>query len=321
METYLGIDFGGTKLLIGEVNKEGEILNKKQYNTGVLDQKEAAKLITDSLMDYVKSVGFIGTPVSAGIGIVGVVDYKNGIWKTFDYTNVGNIELAAMVEEVLKIKVFVDNDVKSATQAERRFGIGKQTDNFIYINIGTGLAAGIVSDGRIIRGMNNDAGEIGHMVLTKGTDEECVCGRKGCTELVLSGMGIDRQARKLSKDYISALVISKDKRVSAGEVFELAKKGDALCTHLVSMLTESLEFLIRNLIRVTDPEQIVLGGGTLKDGYLYEKFMERITDEPIKNFFGKVSLSTLSVESVGLIGAAANAMEGISQYENNRNGK
>ncbi len=315
METYIGIDFGGTKLLVGELDQAGNILASKRYETGALDQKSAAARLIDCLRDYKENVQFVGEPRGAGVGIVGVVDFQHGIWRTVDYREVNDIPLGEMVSDVLGVRTVIDNDVKSAVQAELRFGHGRESRDFIYINVGTGLAAGFVVDGRMLRGANNDAGEVGHMVLDIHSDVQCICGRKGCVEGTASGSGIDATVRRLAGQYDTRLTIPETGRVEVREVFRLADEGDEVCRLVTDRVIFELKEFVLNLIRVTDPDTIVLGGGLMSDGWLFAKLQEALLNQMPHGSNRRVVQSSLDVGLVGLIGAAANAMNDETREE------
>ena len=169
------MDFGGTKLLIGEVDAQGNILRRKRYPSGCRTEAEAVKVLKDSLEDYMETVGAEGYIKGAGVGIVGTVDYRNGMWVSMHPKAVSEpIPLSELLQDILRMPVWIDNDVKSATTAEMIFGDGIDSENFIYLNVGTGLAAGFVVDGRILRGSRNDTGEIGHTVSDLQSEDICI---------------------------------------------------------------------------------------------------------------------------------------------------
>ncbi len=125
-ETYLALDLGATKLLIGEVNKKGEILNSKRYETGYMDQLSAFSIIKRSLEDYISTIGWATSarPVSMGAGLMGGrVDNGNGIWLQIDPKRSQEIPLAEDLSRTFEMPCFIDNDVKSATRAVKRWGL------------------------------------------------------------------------------------------------------------------------------------------------------------------------------------------------------
>lgn len=264
METYLGLDLGGTKLLIGEVDSHGNILRYKKYDSGYFNQQAASEIIKSSLDDYIRTVGWCDQkPVGMGVGLIGRVDPNQGIWLQIDPSRTQPIALAKELSDIYGIPCHIDNDVKSATRAERVWGFGQISKNFIYINVGTGIAVGTVINGRQIRGSHFNAGEVGHVRVGVNLGIKCGCGRMDCVEAIAAGIGFDNCARLLRNRYETNLHIPAEKgeRVLISEVFALSQKGDPLCVALVENASEALANLIMNLVRVTDPDTVVLGGG------------------------------------------------------------
>ena len=312
METYLGLDLGGTKLLIGEVDKHGNILRFKKYASGYFNQQAASEIIKSSLDDYIRTVGWVeNKPVSMGIGLIGRVDPNKGIWLQIDPNRTQPIELAKEIGEIYGISCRIDNDVKSATRAERVWGVGQFSKNFIYINIGTGIAVGTVVNGRQIRGSHFNAGEAGHMTVGVNVSVECCCGRKDCVEAIASGSGFDSCARLLKDKYETCLEIPQDEgvKVDVREVIRLCQDGDPLCRVLVENATTGIANLIMNLVRLTDPDTVVLGGSIVADEYIFEKILNKLNHNTMRFVSNGVVITKLNPQFVGLLGAAAVAMD------------
>lgn len=312
METYLGLDLGGTKLLIGEVDKHGNILRFKKYASGYFNQQAASEIVKSSLDDYIRTVGWVeNTPVSMGIGLIGRVDPNKGIWLQIDPNRTQPIELAKEIGEIYGISCRIDNDVKSATRAERVWGVGQFSKNFIYINIGTGIAVGTVVNGRQIRGSHFNAGEAGHMTVGVNVGVECCCGRKDCVEAIASGSGFDSCARLLKDKYETRLEIPLDEgvKVDVREVIRLCQDGDPLCRVLVENATTGIANLIMNLVRLTDPDTVVLGGSIVADEYIFEKILNKLNHNTMRFVSNGVVITKLNPQFVGLLGAAAVAMD------------
>lgn len=310
MKTYLGIDLGGTKLLIGEVDAEGNILRSKKYDSGQLDQEQGTRLIKESLTDYMETVGWVNEkPVAMGVGLIGRIDSDQGIWLQIDPARTTPVNLAEELEQLVGIPCYLDNDVKSATCAEMCWGIGKQSRNFIYLNVGTGIGGGAVVNGRLIRGSHYNAGEVGHTRVGVSVGTQCGCGRTDCVETIAAGVGIDGCARLLKDKYPTSLQIPTDKRVTADEVYRLCKQGDELCVVLVRNAAEALANLIMNLVRVTDPDTIVLGGGIVADGFMLDEIKKYLGAKTMRFVSNGVVLTQLNPAYTGLLGAAAVAKE------------
>lgn len=310
---YLALDFGGTKLLIGEIDEYGSVLNFKKYDTGYVYQEQALIIIQDSIDDYMSNICLAKEkqPVAIGIGLIGRSDNSNGIWLEIDPKRSQRIELARIISEKYGIPCYIDNDVKSAAKGEKWIGKGSGVDNFIYLNVGTGIAAAIVVNGQVVRGANNNSGEVGHTCVGVNTGIKCGCGRTDCVELIAAGVGFDKQARKNKIKYHSSLKISKEKPVDVSEVYTLAKNGDELCVHLVEQASTALANLIMNLVRVSDPELVVLGGGIVSDDFFFQKVQAKLNPITIRFVTHGVVLSSLDPRLVGLIGAGAVAKNSI----------
>lgn len=304
MKTYLGLDFGGTKLLIGEMDETGKILNSKRYPTGCVSREQAVNCLISSAADYKKTVGFVGDVQAAGVGIVGVSDHQKGLWISMSHIVTGPpIPLAKMLSEELGVPVAIDNDVRSATTAEWKLGHGKNSDNFIYINVGTGLAAGFVVNGHLLRGANNNSGEVGHSVVNMEDSQECVCGRCGCVENVVSGSGFAKQA--VIHDVPEILRADRPNSADTEKLFQMADAGDERAVKITEYAADSLAALIMNLVRVTDPDTVILGGGVTTGGWMLDKVEKRLNPSTMRGVTGGVVLSQFDPQFAGLMGAAS----------------
>lgn len=320
METYLGLDFGGTKLFIGEVDSDGNILSGKKYSTGYVNQQSAVDIIKSSLSDYLRTVGCGDRyPSAIGIGLIGRVDSDSGQWLQIDGDRSQAIDLAYDITETFGLPCFLSNDVKSATTAEQCWGYGKMSDNFVYINIGTGIAAGTVIDGRLTRGSHFNAGEVGHTQVGVSVGVKCCCGRRDCVEAIASGSGFDLCARMMKPHYPeSALELPRQsgERVDVRRIYELARMNDSLCETLVDNAATGIANLIMNLVRVTDPDTVILGGGIVSDPMMYNKIMMRLHQHTMRFVTNGVVLTRLDPANIGLLGAAAVAMSGYRKLQN-----
>jgi predicted NBD/HSP70 family sugar kinase len=311
METYLGLDLGGTKLLIGEVDGQGNIYNHKRYDSGYFNQQVAFDIIRHSLDDYIHQVGWYKQPpVAMGVGLIGRVDYEQGIWQQIDPERTYPMPLAQQLSETYGMPCFIDNDVKSATRAEMMWGHGRVSRNFLYINVGTGIAAGLVINGQQVRGSHFNAGEVGHVRVGVQVGVKCPCGRVDCVEAIASGMGFDRCARLLQKQYPTALQIPtvNGERVDVRDIFALYGQNDPLCRVLVDNAAEALANLIMNLVRMTDPDTVVLGGGVVADGFMLEHIEHYLHPVTMRFVSNGVVLTKLDPQFAGLLGAAAISM-------------
>lgn len=299
-KSCIAIDVGGTKMLVAEVASEGTVLNVKRYPTGRINQLELVKRMIANVRDYEESFGWAygKQPVLMGIGIVGNLDIENGIWNFIDHEFVEPTPLAAIMREEFDVTCYIDNDVKAATIAECVFGGAKDCRDMIYINVGTGLAAGTVSNGKVIRGVDNYAGEIGYMNFNMGKGPHL--------EGIASGIGLNRRRMELLAEYPDSTLSKKEIEVISGQtVFEQAKAGDALSQRMLEEAVQTVALLIENMSCVTAPEMVILGGGLIADGWLLIRILEKVRDKVKARIPKGIQLSSLNPNYTGLLGAAA----------------
>ncbi|MFA6153454.1 ROK family protein [Mesorhizobium sp.] len=176
----LGIDIGGTKILGGLVSREGEILFEHRVSTNRL-----------SLLEDILSVAKVilaqagATAASIGVGTTGFVDRSSGMLVRSLNMGINNIPIGRELAAATGLPVFVDNDVHAAAVGEIYFGVGRLHRDFLLYNAGTGLATGMVFNGRLHRGASNAAGENGHISSDQSGSTICYCGQSGCTEKLL----------------------------------------------------------------------------------------------------------------------------------------
>ena len=188
----VGIDIGGTKTDAVAVASSGEIVQRLRLPTGfgpdaVLETAVAAVTQLAALTGS-EIAGF----ASIGIGIPGAVD--NGTGRVTHAVNLGleGLELGAELSRRLGRPVRIDNDVNAAALGAFHLLEKHEHLSMAYLNLGTGLAAGIIIDGTVWRGSRGTAGEIGHIPVDPN-GPECPCGQRGCLEMLASGSAIARQ--------------------------------------------------------------------------------------------------------------------------------
>lgn len=295
-------------MLIAEVLEDGTILDMLRYETRGTGKEEIMQILLRGIKEYEETKGWRNgkRPDKIGIGINGIIDPVEGIWKKLG-TETCEIAVKKVIEEALSVKCYVDNDVKCTVMAENQFGAGRGCRDMIYLNVGTGLAAGIISNGRIIRGTDGFAGEIGFMNFTEG---------KGIhVEMLASGMGIRYQAKQLQKEYPESLLSDHiETGVTGAELYEAAEKGDALANRILEQLIRMNSLMITNLTCVLSPEIVVLGGGLFNNKMLLEKIREAVGEKAKEHLEKGVVLTGLNPAYAGLLGAAAIGLEHQQEY-------
>lgn len=243
----LGIDIGGTKTDAVAVDERGGLAERIRLATGF---GQAA--VVETALSAVRRLGELtGLPVggfeSIGVGIPGMVDSASGHVAHAVNLGVDRLELGGELSGRLGggVRVRVENDVKAAALgATHLLGL---TGTTAYLNLGTGMAAGIVADGRVWRGATGIAGEIGHLPVDPA-GAECACGQRGCLETVASGSGVARQWRTDDPFPVRAL-------------FAAAAEGDAEARAIKARLAEGIAAAVRVLVLTVDVDTVVIGGG------------------------------------------------------------
>ncbi len=299
-KSCIAIDVGGTKMLIAEVMDNGTICDIKRIPTGRLNQRQLIGLMTQGVLDYEKEIGWQSgkRPESMGIGIVGLIDPVKGIWHKIDQEFAEELPLTDIMKRCFNLECYIDNDVKSATIAEGVYGAGKGISEFIYINVGTGLAAGMVAGGKLVRGRDGYAGEIGYMDFNMGKGPHL--------ESIASGVGLNRRMKELLPEYPDSHLNQHINEIISGhQVFCYADQGDLLAKRLLDDIVFIIAQLINNLTCAFSPEKVVLGGGLVSNGILIERIRQEVKPSVYSHMSGGIVLSELDPAYTGLVGAAA----------------
>ena len=241
----LGIDIGGTKTAAVAMGADGGLSEQVRMPTGF----GAEAVIETTVRTVARMAEIAGAGTSAfssiGIGIPGAVDSDSG--RVAHAVNLGleGLDLGPRLADRLGVDLRVENDVKAATLGAHHL-LGA-TGSMVYLNLGTGLAAGIVLDGRLLRGGRGVAGEIGHIPVDPA-GERCGCGQRGCLETVASGSAIARRW-PTSAD------------LPARDLFDAAETGDGRAIDVRDRFLTGVAAAVRLLALTTDVDRIVIGGG------------------------------------------------------------
>jgi glucokinase len=307
---YIGVDVGATKILIGAITQAGDIVASRRFKMEHDSEAATLESIHNSLESFMQDWDGV-TPRAIGIGLVGQIDPQAGIWlEAMNLPIKSPVPLARQVRERYEIPVALDNDVHAATLAELRWGIGAESSDFIYLNIGTGVSAGFVFAGRLLRGTKNYAGELGHMVV-QPDGVLCPCGRRGCLEPIVSGGGLLARVKRELENFPESALSMCSNTLTTHSIFTAADIGDPLASKLSSEAIQALSIALANLVNLLNPEWIVYGGGTLSDGWLIERVRENVESQPltmIRKSLKGIIPSRLDPEQVGLLGAACLAL-------------
>lgn len=263
----LGIDVGGTKCLALVVDDDGNVVDRRRVST-----PRGPQAIEDALVDLVGelTVAHVGTVddwTVVGLGVPGLVTRDGTIVSSPNLPEVENFAVRRRLESRLDRVVLVDNDANGAALAEWQVGAARGHDDVLVVTLGTGIGGGIVSDGRLVRGRNGFAGEIGHVVVV-ADGRTCACGRRGCWEQYASGTALGRMATELDATPDTAAL-------DAAALRRAAEAGDSRAVALVDDFARWVALGIASLVHVLDPEVVVIGGGVAHRAEMVRDSVER----------------------------------------------
>lgn len=299
----VGVDLGGTNLKLCLTDLSGRVLRRHDEPTpNASVQGAVVNTLMSSVERLVREAGVAWKDVlGIGVGAPGVTDPETGLVNLAPAVGWDRTPVKQLLSERFGLPCQVDNDVNAATLAEMVFGRGREFGDFVFMAIGTGIGAGIVIGGRIHRGQNCAAGEVGYLVIDHRWHPESVSGF-GCFESMAAAPAIARRAREAIPELGDG--------ATCGEVeslFDLARQGHPAALKVVEEVAGYMGAALANLAVVLDPDAIILGGGVSRAGEILVEPVKRKLQE-LSPIVPGIYVSSLGSEA-GMLGAAALAIE------------
>jgi glucokinase len=271
-----GIDVGGTKCL-GVVWHDGKIELEVRHDT-----PKGADDIIETLVSMIRELGEVD---SVGIGVPGLVTRQGVLRAAPNLVDIADFAVGPILQDVLQREIAIENDATCAAVAEWSAGAAQGVDDVVVVTLGTGIGGGLVSGGRLVRGANGFAGEIGHMVVDP-SGPKCVCGQRGCWERYASGNGLAYlgalAAERGQARMVQALAGS-NTSIRGEHIREAVLLGDEEAVAIVDEFARWVAIGLSNLTNLLDPSMIVIGGGLAGSGDLFL--------QPIQRWFGDLLYS------------------------------
>lgn len=270
MKKYgFGVDVGGTTIKVGFFETNGKLIDKWEIKTNTENHGEnILSDIAQAVDNRLAQEGISKSDVQGvGIGVPGPVR-NDGVVNNCVNLGWGVINVKEELGKLTGLEVAVGNDANVAALGEMWQGGGKGSRDVVMVTLGTGVGGGIICDGKMVAGFNGAGGEIGHITVNEDEIEPCNCGQYGCLEQYASATGIVRMAkRKLAKSE-QETTLRAFGELTAKDIFDEAKAGDAMAKELVDELGTILGSALSNIACVVNPEIIVIGGGVSKAGQI-----------------------------------------------------
>ena len=266
----IGIDIGATKIASVLLSETGEVTQSSQLLTVA---EEGTEAVLDKVAEQILALArqSPGALMGIGIGSPGKVDAAQGV--VYNAVNLGWDEVPLTEEIARRIKrtanavpIWIQKDANLSALGEQYFGAGQSLRDFVYLGIGSGLGAGLISGGRLITGSDWYAADVGHLSV----DPEgplCVCGGRGCAETIASGPGLTRVARQMFANSPANTLLSNGVELTPIDILAAARQGDQLALKALAEVGRVLGVIISACTVILNPSRIVVGGGLGLAGY------------------------------------------------------
>ena len=288
-------DIGGSKLLCGLVDHEGNIIATKKTAL-------APDITTDALEEQIE--GFYRelseenpdiSCTACGMTIPGLADPATGIWVYACFSGIADYPVAEKIKARIGLDVYIANDVNACAWAEKIFGCCGDCDDFLWVTVSNGVGGGLVLNGKVYEGAFGGSGEFGHLVV----DPEglvCPCGHIGCMEAMAAGPAIARRYEAVTGSYLTADKIS-----------ALARQGDKTALEIIEKTGEYIGRGLAMAANLLNLKKFVLGGGVMQSFDLMEDAINRTFRKEAFECPNRdaVILPTALKYEAGLLGAAS----------------
>ena len=316
----IGVDLGGTNIAVGIVNEKFEIV--AQDSTPTLVERPSVEIVDDIAMLCQRLCDKLGLTIddvdSVGIAAPGIVDDETGEVIYANNLKFQHFPILPLLRERFPAKeMHIDNDANAAAWGEAVAGAAKGSKSSVMITLGTGVGGGIVADGKVFKGFNSAAGELGHIVI-EVDGRPCTCGRLGCWEAYSSATGlINMTKEKLAeceaqnrKTAMTDIVAQKGK-VNGRTAFDGMRMGDEAAKEVVDTYVKYLASGLASMINIFQPEVLSIGGGISNEGQF---LLDLVTPLVRKQQYGTglVPMTDIRIaqlrNNAGIIGAAVLGM-------------
>jgi glucokinase len=297
-QRVIGVDLGGTKILAGVVDRDGNVERRREHSTPVTGQAEllaALDAAVEELLDErIEAVG---------LGIPSTIDQRHGRAVTSVNIPLADLDIRARMVERFGLPVGIDNDANAAALAEWAFGAGRGTQHMVMLTLGTGIGGGLILDGRPYRGAVGAGAELGHIVIDHdGKPCQGVCTGRGHLETYATGTAATDAAHEVFGP-----------AADSHRLVRLAREGDASAAGILAGIGRRLGSGIGSLVNVFNPEVVVIGGGFAAAGeLLLEPALEVMRREALPPARDVVRVVRAELgTAAGLVGAGLVAFEAL----------
>jgi predicted NBD/HSP70 family sugar kinase len=311
----VGVDLGSFYLRVVVTDMVGNLVHQRRTETRLSEGREKVLNRTFQVVHHaIKECG-IPQKAIAGIGMAhsGIVDSNSG--KVLSYPRPGqmtewkNVPLQQMLEQEFAVPCILEDSVRAIALAERCFGVGQNLDDFVYIDVGMGIGAGIFLNGSLYQGSSGGAGEFGHMTVEEN-GPLCCCGNNGCLEIMASCAAVIHAARSAIERGVDSKIrelVARDlERISIEIIADAAEKNDSLAFRVLHDAVSHIGVALADLVNLLNPGVVVFGGPLFRAApYLLEPLRRIIRQRALERSANQVQLRISDLPSeAGALGAA-----------------
>ncbi|MGL4943208.1 MAG: ROK family protein [Thermoguttaceae bacterium] len=303
----LALDIGGSKLMASLVEARGDTACGEELHFGevvyrVMKPRATANDVLAVIDDAVASLGAVDFD-AIGVTIPGLADVERGVWVYAPFSGISDFPIASVLSQRFGgRRVAIENDVNACAVAEKRYGVCRGINHFLWVTVSNGIGGGLVLNGELYRGACDAAAEFGHIVVVEDQTEaaKCGCGNRGCLEAEAAGPAIARRYQ-----YHTGFAIT------AEQVAEAARAGDGVALEVIDDVASLIGRATSYAVNLLNLEAVVFGGGVMGSS---DVFLPSIRAVCKRHLFRKPNtslqiLTTAFGNRAGLAGAATVASD------------
>lgn len=310
----IGVDLGGTKMLIGVLSGTEPLYVQREASTGQTEDE-----LVELLVREVEEAREARPDVAAvGLGIPATIDHERGVAVAAVNLPLSDVPIKEVVSERTGLPVFVDNDANVAAYAEYLYGAAQGKPHMVMLTVGTGIGGGLVLGGEVYRGSTGAGAELGHTVIQMdGPPCQGNCPNHGCVEALASGTALGREGRAAAEsapDSALGKVLAAGNEVDGRAVTEAALAGDEVAIGVFDLIGSRLGVACSIFANVFQPDAIVVGGGVIAAGDLLLEPARREVRRRALNPMNRTPILEATLgNDAGMIGAAAMARDELAK--------
>ena len=302
----IGVDLGGTKMLVGVLDGTETLWESREASTGQ-SEDELVELL-------VREVGEArqARPEAraVGLGIPATIDQASGVAVAAVNLSLTDVPIRDVVSERLGLPVFLDNDANVAALAEYLFGAAQGKPNTVMLTVGTGIGGGLIFGGEVYRGATGAGAELGHTVIqADGPPCQGNCPNHGCVEALASGTALGREGRAAAEsapDSELGRLLAAGEEIDGKAVTDAALAGDATAIGVFELIGGRLGVACSSFANIFQPDAIVVGGGVIAAGdLLLDPARRELRERALTPMNETPILAATLGPDAGVIGAAA----------------